>query len=308
MAPSPTLRLAGSLTLEPSNPCWPSRLHDLSETERPTQLVLSGPLPHLHGAVAVVGTRAADEDALHFARELGARLALAGRVVLSGGAHGIDSAAHRGCLDAGGLTVAVLATGLRRAYPTDHAPLFHAIAAHGALACEEPDPPSGDIFGSSFLKRNRLIAALAETVVVVQAPARSGALSTARWARTLGRPVFAVPSAPWLPRGAGCLDLLRSGAQICTSVMDVLSLPAPGADPSTRKASRRRKSSHDHESLSEPARALWRLLASAPRYPDELSVCLDMPAARVQEALLSLQLMGLIRRRVDGTYEKTRKS
>jgi len=308
MARSPILRLDRCLTLEPSNPCWPSRLLDLPETERPTQLVLSGPLPDLHGAIAVVGTRAADEDALSFTRELGTQLALAGRVVISGGAHGIDSAAHRGCLDAGGTTVAVLATGLRRAYPSDHAPLFHAIAAHGALACEEPDPAPGDIYGSSFLKRNRLIAALADALVVVQAPARSGALSTARWARALGRPVFVVPSTPWQPRGVGCLDLLRSGAQICTSVMDVLSLPAPGADPSTRKASRRHKSSHDIQGLSEPARALWRLLASAPRYPDELSVCLDMPAARVQEALLSLQLMGRIRRRVDGTYEKTRKS
>jgi DNA processing protein len=306
MPRSSALRVAPPLTLRPSDPGWPSGLRELRLGDRPSELYISGSLPELSGAVAVVGTRRADEDSLAFARELGARLALAGRTVISGGAHGIDSAAHRGCLDAGGATIAVLATGLRRAYPSDHAALFRAISGQGALVCEDPDPET--VKGAFFLKRNRLIAALAEAVVVVQAPARSGALSTARWAQALGRAVYAVPSSPWSPRGAGCLGLIRSGAQICTSVMDVLSLPASGSGPSAEKAPRRSKQTNDHEALSEDARALWRLLATAPRYPDELSVCLDMPAARVQEALLSLQLTGRIRRRVDGTYEKTRRS
>lgn len=285
---------------------WPRGLLDLRPQDQPERLHVAGSLPNLQGAVAVVGTRHPDEDALTFARELGAALGLAGRVVISGGAHGIDCAAHRGCLDAGGSTVAVLATGLRRAYPSDHAVLFNVIAAQGAVICEEPDP--GGILAASFLWRNRLIAALAETIVVVQAPARSGALSTARWAQRLGRRLYAVPSPPWQVRGRGCLDLLRSGAQICTSAMDVLSLPASGAGAGPRKSARRVKQPNDDDGLSEAARDLWRLLRRGPRYPDELSVCLDMPAARVQEGLLSLQLRGRIRRRVDGTYEQTRKS
>lgn len=291
--------------LSPHNSAWPERLGDLA-TARPALLHVAGALPDLEDAVAVVGTRNPDPDALGFARDLGAALAAAGRVVISGGAHGIDSAAHRGCLDAGGSTVAVLATGFKRPYPPDHDLLFEVIAAQGAVVCEDPEPPV--IRPAMFLWRNRLIAALASAVVVVQAPDRSGALSTARWGQKLGRKVFAVPTAPWQPHGRGSLDLLRSGAQICTSVMDVLSLPASGAGSGGEKPGRRVKEPNRDEGLSSTARAVWQLLRKGPRYPDELGVCLDMPAARVQEGLLSLQLMGRIRRRVDGFYEKTRKS
>jgi DNA processing protein len=306
MAPrSSRLALAAPLTLVRGDAGWPPRLRDLGHDE-PDRLFAAGSLPNLEGAVAIVGTRSPDEDALTFARDLGAGLAMAGRVVISGGAHGIDSAAHRGCLDAGGSTIAVLATGLRRAYPSDHDVLFDVISARGAVVCEDPDPKP--VLAASFLWRNRLVAALAEVVVVVQAPARSGALSTGRWAQKLGRRLLAVPASPWQGRGVGCLDLLRSGAQICTSVMDVLSLPASGAGKRATKRSGRPQELNDHESLSDSARALWRVLRKGPRYPDELSVCLDMPAARVQEGLLSLQLIGRIRRRVDGVYEKTRNS
>jgi DNA processing protein len=294
------------IRLHPATAAWPAGFADFRAGDRPTELHVAGTLPDLKHAVAVVGTRKPDEDARTFARELGAALALAGRVVISGGAHGIDSAAHRGSLDAGGATVAVLATGFRRAYPQDHATLFQVIAGQGALVCEELDPPR--VMGTSFLHRNRLIAALAESVVVVQAPARSGALSTARWAKELGRRLLVVPSAPWEVRGRGCLDLLRSGAQICTSVMDVLSLPASGSGRSAKNGARRSQDFNDDTELSECTRALWKLLRRGPRYPDELGVCLDMPAARVQEGLLSLQLMGRVRRRVDGTYETTRRS
>jgi len=309
MAPGSTwLAQRVPLTLRPGDARWPGGILGLPPRDRPDQLFVAGSLPNLEGAVAIVGTRSPDEDALAFARELGAGLALSGRAVISGGAYGIDSAAHRGCLDAGGSTVAVLATGLKRAYPTDHDVLFDVIATQGALVCEDVDPDPKQLYGSAFLWRNRLIAALAEAVVVVQAPLRSGALSTARWGQRLKKRVYVVPSTPWHPRGRGCLDLLRSGAQICTSLSDVLSLPASAARPGAGTRSRRLKEPNHDEGLSAASRALWQLLRRGPRYPDELSVCLDMPAARVQEGLLSLQLMGRIRRRVDGTYEKTRNS
>jgi DNA processing protein len=289
------------------DPDWPRLLRDLGD-EAPDSLFVAGTVPSLDGAVAVVGTRYADEDALGFANELAAGLALAGHTVISGGAEGIDAAAHRGCLEAGGRTVAVLATGLVRAYPAHHAGLFGEIAASGALLCEELDPRW--VRGWSFLRRNRLIAALAERVIVVQAPARSGALSTARWARTLGRQLYVVPAAPWDLRGQGCLEFLRSGdAQICTSATDVLSVPASEGSPGAGSARRARPEEiKDVNDLSEPARALWEQLRRGPRCPDELSVCLDMPAATVQEGLLTLLLVGRVRRRADGTYEKTTRS
>ena len=290
-------------TLRPGAATWPRRLADL-KTDAPAELFVAGTLPSLAGAVAVVGTRFADEDALSFTRELTSALSLAGRVVVSGGAEGVDAAAHRGCLDVGGPTVAVLATGLVRAYPPQHGALFEAIAEQGALISEAHAP--NKIAGWAFLRRNRLIAALAESVVVVQAPARSGALSTARWAQTVGRTLFAVPAAPWDRRGGGCLDLIRSGARICTSAKDVLSLP-PSEGATAVPASRvRTEETNDDSDLSEPARTLWEHLRTGPRYPDELGVCLDMPAARVQEGLLTLLLVGRVRRRADGTYEKTR--
>jgi len=275
----------------------------LTPADRPSLLFVAGELPDLRGAIAIVGTRYADDEALEFTYKLAAELARAGRGVVSGGAGGIDAAAHRGCLAAGGRTVAVLATGLLRAYPAQHADLFATIAGQGALVCEDPDPRQ--VAGRSFLTRNRLVAALAESVVVVQAPARSGALSTAHWARQLHRRLFAVPAAPWDPRGEGCLTLVRSGALICTSATDVLSVPAPGGRGGARSARLRPKEFRNDEELSESARAVWKLLRRGARYPDELSVCLDMPAARVQEALLTLQLVGRIRRRADGGYEKS---
>jgi DNA processing protein len=294
---------APPIELRPADAGWPIGLSYLTPADRPPLLFVAGELPNLRGAVAIVGTRYADEQALEFTHKLAADLARAGRTVISGGAGGIDAAAHRGCLAGGGRTVAVLATGLSRAYPVQHAGLFAAIAGQGALVCEDRDPRQ--VEGRSFLKRNRLVAALAESVVVVQAPARSGALSTAHWARQLRRRLFAVPAAPWDVRGEGCLALVRSGAQICTSATDVLSVAAPGGRVSPRSRRLRPKESKDDEELSESARALWKLLRRGPRYPDELSVCLDMPAARVQEALLTLLLVGWVRRRADGWYEKT---
>ncbi len=297
--PAPPVRL------EPSAAAWPAALCDLKESDRPSELFVAGELPAMAGAVAIVGTRRCSEAAVEFTQELAASIAARGAVVISGGAEGIDAAAHRGCLDVGGTTVAVLATGFARAYPSAHEGMFLEIAASGALACEWLDPEP--IYRSMFLERNRLIAALAEAVVVVQAPERSGALSTARWARALGRRLYAVPAGPWDARSGGCLALLRSGAQICTSAKDVLSLPASAGSGAVSPAFGQAAETNDDEHLSATARDLWECLQRGPRYPDQLCVCLDMPAARVQEGLLTLLLLGRVRRRADGTYEtKTR--
>jgi DNA processing protein len=212
--------------LRPDSPHWPARLRQLAEP--PAELRVRGALPSWDGAIAVVGTRYADDGALELAQQLGAALAAEGRAVISGGAVGVDAAAHRGALEVGGPTVAVLASGFDPPFPRSHEALFAQIAACGALISEREDGYPSERW--TFLSRNRLIAALAEAVVVVQAPLRSGALSTAAAAARLKKPIFSVPHAPWEARGLGCLELLRRGALICTSPRDVLSKPAHRTD------------------------------------------------------------------------------
>jgi len=280
-------------------PEWPQGLADLAEP--PAQLFVGGQLPPLAHSVAIVGTRAADEEACRFTRQLARELAQAGAVIVSGGAAGIDGEAHRGALEVGGRTVAILALGLHRAYPAQHAPLFAQIARSGALLCEtevQPEPARGYL----FLRRNRLIAALADTLVVVQAPYKSGALSTAREAKRLKRHVFAVPAAPWDLRGTGCLELLRTGTEICSSAADILSVAGLGRPARVGAARKSRKNVSDNDGLAKEVRSVWRVARNGPVHPDQISATLDMPAAEVQEALLTLLLLGLCRQRADGTY------
>ena len=302
--------------LTANHPGWPKGLNDLHDP--PAQLRVHGSLPSLERAVAVVGTRYADDEALAFAHRLGRDLAVMGHPVVSGGALGIDAAAHRGAIEVGGPTVAVLATGFAPAYPRQHAQLFEQIASHGALVTEAPDRSPPDPW--TFLRRNRLIAALAGCVVVVQAPDRSGALSTARVAFRLERPVFAVPCAPWDPRGAGCLQLLAKGARICTSLRDVLSVPAREAGQGARDPSGEAltepvspPSGTDSESpettldvshLDEEGRAVLRALGQRPVHADNLARALGVPIMRVQHVLLELLVMGLVREPTPGRYAR----
>ena len=278
---------------------WPRSLADLADP--PAQLFVAGRLPPLAHAVAIVGTRHADEDACRFTRQLARELASAGAVIISGGAAGIDGEAHLGALEAGGQTVAILALGLRHAYPAHHAPLFAQIARSGALLCEtdtKPVPAGRHL----FLHRNRLIAALASAVVVVQAPYKSGALSTAREARRLKRHMFAVPAAPWDLRGTGCLQLLRTGTEVCTSAADILSVAGLGHRAQTRRGREPEQTTNEINGLAVEVRKVWRVVGKGAVHPDQISATLDMPVAEVQEALLTLTLLGLCRQRMDGTY------
>jgi DNA processing protein len=285
--------------LRPSDPCWPPSLGALAEP--PSLVRVRGALPDLTGAVAIVGTRYASDDALELSFELARALAAGGRVVVSGGARGIDAAAHRGALEAGGRTLCVLASGFAPAYPPEHAALFEAIAARGALLSERDDgPPRGPL----FLRRNRLIAALADVTVVVQAPVRSGALSTAAHARALGRPVLAVPHPPWDPRGAGCLELLRGSALICTSAADVLSVPAPGTSEIPESDRGLPQNSFDVEHLDDDSRAVWRALRRRAQHADNLATRLDLPIMSVHQALTQLLIAGLAVERAPGRYAR----
>ncbi len=300
---SATLRLAAPpLAFAPGDSAAPA---PLLARDRPPAVRVAGRLPSFEQAVAVVGTRAADPEALDFAETLGAELARAGCAVISGGALGVDAAAHRGALESGGQTVAVLGTGLDVAYPPKHAPLFGRIAAEGALLTEAPDgaPPHP----GRFLRRNAFIAALARVIVVIQAPRRSGALSTAAHGRALGRPVLVVPAAPWELRGEGCLELLRRGAGVCTGAGDVLSVPALGLGEIAKSVDSEPEKPNGIAGLDDDGAAVLAALGARARHVDELAAQVGLSAERVQRAVLLLLLQGLAEERDGGRYVAARR-
>ncbi len=171
-------------------------------------------------AVAIVGARRAGPQALETARALGRSLSAAGVTVVSGLALGVDSAAHEGALEGGGRTIAVLATGADRTYPRTKVPLGERIARSGAIVSEMP--PGTTAYRWAFPARNRIIAALAQLTVVVEAAERSGSLITADFAVQLGREVAAVPGPAVSPRCRGTNLLLRDGAHLVLEPADVL--------------------------------------------------------------------------------------
>jgi DNA processing protein len=173
-------------------------------------------------AAALVGTRAATAYGEQVAQDLAAGLVERDVAVVSGGAYGIDGAAHRAALNCDGLTVAVLAGGIDIPYPAGHSALLHRIGQHGLLFSEYP--PGIRPARYRFLTRNRLVAAVAGAAVVVEAGLRSGAANTAAWARALGRVVAAVPGPVTSSASAGCHALLRDGAELVTRADDIVEL------------------------------------------------------------------------------------
>ncbi|AZQ52649.1 DNA-protecting protein DprA [Burkholderia cenocepacia] len=207
----------GLVTL--SDPAYPPRLRDLHDP--PPLLYVKGRLDLLHArGLAVVGSRHATPQGLADATHFAHALSDAGLAIVSGLALGIDGAAHRGGLDGRSGTVAVIATGADLVYPARHRALAHEIAAHGAIVSEWPlGTPAR---AAHFPQRNRLIAALAIGVLVVEAAPRSGSLITARLANELGRDVFAMPGSIHAPLAQGCHALIRDGAKLTAAPLDVL--------------------------------------------------------------------------------------
>lgn len=207
----------GGRLICPGEPEWPTQL-DMLGDEAPYALWLRGPADLRYGclrSVAVVGARAASGYGTRVAADLGAELADRGCTVVSGGALGIDAAAHRGALAAGGTTMAVLATGVDHAYPPRNDGLLAEIAQSALLVSEWP--PGSTPTRLRFLVRNRVIAALTKGTVVVEADLRSGALNTAKYAQELNRPVMAVPGPIGSVVSRGCHKWLREGMATCVS-------------------------------------------------------------------------------------------
>jgi DNA processing protein len=235
-------------------------------------------------AVAVVGARACSPYGASVARRLGRELAAAGLVVVSGLARGVDGEAHRGALDAGGVTVAVLGCGVDRDYPAAHAILAERIRARGLVVSEyepgvEPAP-------WRFPARNRIIAGLSAATIVVEARERSGALITADFALDGGRDVLAVPGEITSSLSAGPNALLKLGAAPCTCAKDVLDVFGLARDERAAPP------------LSPPAAAV---LAALPAAADELARATGLAASAVAVALAELELAGLAHEG-DGLY------
>lgn len=227
----PSREAAGPFVLKPGDPHWPALWGELAVP--PGSVHVTGDPAALGGpAVAIVGTRRATPRGLALSRSLAARLSLQGWTVVSGLAAGIDAAAHEGALQAGGRTVAVMATGIDLTYPWHHRGLRARIEGSGCCVTEFPagTPP----LRYHFPRRNRLIAGLALGVIVVEAPRRSGALDTARHALDVGREVFAVPGPVDQESSRGCHALLKDGAHLVESAQDVESvLGDPVRSPAT---------------------------------------------------------------------------
>ncbi|MER6492521.1 DNA-processing protein DprA [Streptomyces griseorubiginosus] len=215
---------AGARFVVPGDAEWPGQLDDLGDA-RPIGLWVRGRAGLRMWAlrsVAVVGARACTEYGAHMAATLGTGLAERGWVVVSGGAYGVDGAAHRGALGAGGATVAVLACGVDRPYPRGHTQLITRIAEQGLVIGELP--PGEHPTPSRFVLRNRVIAALTRGTVVVEAAHRSGSLVTARAARRLGRHTMGVPGPATSSLSAGVHELLREDATLVTDAAEVVEL------------------------------------------------------------------------------------
>jgi len=263
---------------------WPERLEHLAQP--PEQLWFLGSAPLETRSVAVVGSRSPSITGLEVAGWLAGELAHAGIQVVSGFALGIDGAAHRGALAGGGTTVAVLGCGIDVCYPRRHAALRSAVISRGLLVTEEEPGTPPEHW--RFPKRNRLIAALSAAVVVVEASARSGALSTARHAADLGREVLAVPGSIRNPTAVGTNLLIRDGATPLLGVEDVFQA-VPALAEAASQTHRTGRQEHDY-----PPDEVLRLLGTDPVHPDAVALELGLPAQAVAARLTTLEVAGLI--------------
>ncbi len=271
--------------LLPSDPAMPQALGCLQRP--PLELHWRGrgslwPLLRRKRAVAVIGTRRPSPHGLDWAKRLGIALAANGWPVLSGLAEGIDGAAHRGCLEAGGVPVGVLATSLDRVYPRHHSQLQAEVAKQGLLITEQR--PGAAVAKGHFASRNRLLVALAEAVVVVECPHGSGALHGARlaWAQQL--PLWVVPADTNRSSAKGSNSLLSQGATPLLDPADLLS--SLGQGPLAVASSMARTTETSMDPLLEALGAGASL--------EQLAQTLDKPLPKLAERLLQLELAGLV--------------
>jgi DNA processing protein len=277
---------------------YPERLAAIFDP--PPLLFLKGDFsPADRLAVAVVGTRAASYYGRSVCERLSGDLATRGVTIVSGLARGIDTAAHRAALDAGGRTIAVAACGLDVNYPAENRKLAQQIAESGVLVSELPPGTQPD--RSHFPARNRIISGLSLGVVVVEAGARSGALITARCALEQGREVFAVPGSIQAPSSAGPHQLLRQGAKLVERAEDVLEEIYPWA-ACPRVDEKAAQFNEPERSADESS--VCRTLEGGPLHVDELARRCNLDQGPLALILLELELKGAIRQLPGGIFAR----
>jgi DNA processing protein len=252
-------------------------------------------------SAALVGTRAATTYGEHVAADLATGLAERDVAVISGGAYGIDGAAHRATLAADGVTVAVLAGGIDIPYPAGHSALLHRVSADGLLVTEYP--PGVRPARHRFLTRNRLVAAFGGAAVVVEAGLRSGAANTAAWARALGRVVGAVPGPVTSSASTGCHALLRAGAEVITRAEDIVELVGRIGELAPEQP----HPVTPLDGLSDEERCVYEALPGrGVASVDEIAIAAALEPARVLAPLAMLEIAGLAERH-DGCWRIVRK-
>jgi len=276
---------------------YPAQLHTIIDP--PALLYLRGKLS-TSPSLAVVGARKASEFGRRWTRSLCRDLALAGVPVISGLARGIDTAAHHGCLDGDGQTLAILGCGIDQVYPPENAELAKRIVVSGALLSEYP--PGAEPLAGHFPGRNRLISALSTGVLVVEAATGSGSLITADFALEQGREVFAVPGNPLSATSSGTNQLLKDGAHLVTEALDIIDVILPG------QTLARDRDALDFipKNLSDNEKKLFKSLTFEPLHIDELSRKSALTPMEVSDILLHLELAGWIEQLPGTRYLRSR--
>lgn len=267
---------------------YPTRLKDIYDP--PALLYLRGELRiEDELAVAIVGSRKTSAYGREVTEKIGEDLARHGVTVVSGMARGIDSVAHKGALQGGGRTIAVLGCGVDVIYPPENRNLFYQIIERGAILSEFPmgSPPEG----GHFPRRNRIISGLSIGVVIVQASAESGSLITAGYALEQGREVFAVPGNVGAEGSRGTNQLIKEGAKLVESSEDILEEILPQW---RREGATAQKGDPAVLSLTEPEKTLYGLLGETPSHIDAIIRESRLDPGRVSSLLLNLELKGLI--------------
>ena len=300
----------------PEDSEYPELLHRLPD--RPLVLFVDGDISCLNDriAVGVVGTRNPSYESIAVARKICADMAAKGAVTVSGGALGIDSAAHEGAIEGGGKTVCVMGCGLGSSYLRENEPLRREIARNGALITEYL--PFTEATRYSFPARNRIISGVSHGVLVIEAGEKSGSLITARRAVEQGREVFAVPGSILTSAYTGVNRLIRDGAKVATCADDILSSFAlmyperlnlsknavlneteteiilENAVKQKVKESSARIKKNAPDTLDSDAKAIYELFGTEPIHADELCVMSGLPVSKVLSALMMLEFEGLV--------------
>ena len=255
-------------------------------------------------AVAMVGSRMTTHYGIEVARKLAYQLAYVGVTVVSGGARGIDTAAHQGALTGKGRTVAVLGTGINIVFPPENNELFERIAANGAVITQFPFNRTAD--KQSFPIRNRIVAGMTLGTVVVEANLTSGALITANMAVEAGRQIFAVPGRIDSPRSKGCHELIKKGAKLCEGAEDILSEFEYLFPASNRPAAPNETGVLPALELSQNEQKAFDALTNEESTIDEVIRRSGLPSSAVSVALLSLEMKRVVKQLPGKLFAKNR--